>query len=188
MQLYLAVQNVFGQLAGSLCQLQPGEYAQPSETLSGHTIGQHVRHNIELFQSLENGYEGGRVNYEKRKRDKAIENDIELACRLLEQILAALSRPDKPLLLEASYADSEPSGSSSSSGSSESSPASGACQPMILSTNYYREIAYNLEHTIHHMALIRIGIRDSGSALVLPEGYGIASSTLKYRRDRKSTR
>jgi len=66
MQLYLAVQNVFGQLAGSLCQLQPGEYVQPSEALSGHTIGQHVRHIIELFQSLENGYEQGLVNYEKR--------------------------------------------------------------------------------------------------------------------------
>jgi hypothetical protein len=161
MQLYLAVQKVFGQLAGSLCQLKPGEYAQPSETLSGHTIGQHVRHIIELFQALENGYAAGIVNYENRKRDKAIENNIEIACRLLDQILAALSRPDKPLLLEASYEE----------------------ESMTLSTNYYREVAYNLEHTIHHMALIRIGIRDTGCGLVLPDSYGIASSTIKYRRE-----
>jgi hypothetical protein len=156
MQLYLAVQNVFGQLAGSLCQLQPGEYTQPSETLSGHTIGQHVRHIIELYQSLENGYEQGLVNYEKRKRDKAIESDSQLACRLLEQILSGLARPDKPLLLEVDPYTS-------------------------INTNYYREVAYNLEHTIHHMALIRIGIRDTGNHLVLPEGYGIAPSTLQYR-------
>jgi hypothetical protein len=164
MELLFAVRNVFGQLAGSLCQLKPREYVQPSKALSGHTIGQHVRHIIELFQSLENGYEQGIVNYEKRKRDKAIENDPEMACRLLEQILTALPRPDKPLLLEASYGE-DPAG------------------PMILSTNYYREIAYNLEHTIHHMALIRIGINETGSELILPEGYGIAASTLKYRRE-----
>ncbi|HWK02527.1 MAG TPA: hypothetical protein VNS58_02780 [Puia sp.] len=173
MQLYRAVQNVFGQLAGSLCQLSPEEYRNPCETLSGHTIGQHVRHIIELFQSLENGYTAGIVNYEQRKRDKAIENDPDLACRLLTRILTDLARPDKPLLLEASYADAAP-------GSSGSSRSSG---PMTLSSNYYREIAYNLEHTIHHMALIRIGIRDTGSRLVLPEEYGIASSTLQYRRE-----
>jgi hypothetical protein len=172
MQLYLAVQNVFGQLAGSLCQLQPGEFTQPSRALSGHTVGQHVRHIIELFQALENGYDQGIVNYEKRKRDKAIENDIDLACRLLDQILADLSRPDKSLLLEASYEE----------GPSGSSTAPGLSQPMTLSTNYYREIAYNLEHTIHHMALIRIGIRDTGSALDLPESYGIASSTIQFHR------
>ena len=157
MQSYLAVQNVFGQLAGSLCQLQSIEYVQPSETLSGHTIGQHVRHIIELFQCLENGYEQGLVNYEKRKRDKAIENDPRLACRLLEQILSGLTRPDKSLLLEVGHGTP-------------------------ISTNYYREVAYNLEHTIHHMALIRIGIRDTGNHLVLPEGYGIAPSTLQYHR------
>jgi hypothetical protein len=162
MELVQAVQKVFVQLAASLCQLQPGEYAQPSQALSGHTIGQHVRHIIELFQCLENGYQQGLVNYEKRKRDQAIENDPGLACRLLEQILADVSRPDRPLTLEANY---------------------GGTSPLILSTNYYREIAYNLEHTIHHMALIRIGIRDNGSAQALPEGYGIASSTLQHRRE-----
>src|SRR5882757_10976019 len=152
MELLFAVRSVFGQLVGSLCQLKPREYVQPSRALSGHTIGQHVRHIIELFQALENGYEQGIVNYEKRKRDKVIENDPELACRLLEQILTALPRADKPLSLEASYGE-DPAG------------------PMTLSTNYYREIAYNLEHTIHHMALIRIGIHETGSELILPEGY-----------------
>ena len=49
-------------------------------------------------------------------------------------------------------------------------------------TNYFREIAYNLEHTIHHMALIKIGISEV-SDLELADGYGVASSTIKYRKE-----
>ncbi|MBN8852165.1 MAG: hypothetical protein BGO55_00270 [Sphingobacteriales bacterium 50-39] len=164
MELQLAVQSIFGQLAGSLCQLKAGEYCSPCSSLSGHTVGQHVRHIIELFQALEHGYDRGTVNYEKRKRDKAIETDSVLACRLLQQIGEGLDRPDKDLLLEATY---DEQGSAS----------------LVIPTNYRREIAYNLEHTIHHMALIRIGIRELDSLLILPEGYGIASSTLNYRRE-----
>jgi hypothetical protein len=164
MQLQLTVRNVFAQLESSLYQLMPGEYAFPCHTLSGNTIGQHVRHVIELFQALENGYESGIVNYEKRKRDKSPENDRDLACGLLQRIKADLDRPDKSLLLEASYDD--PDGI-----------------PITLSTNYHREIAYNLEHTIHHMALIRIGINEVNSNLALPEDYGIASATIKYRKE-----
>jgi hypothetical protein len=164
MQLQLAVRNVFGQLEGSLFQLMPWEYGQPCLTLSGNTIGQHVRHIIELFQALETGYECGLVNYEKRIRDKSLENERDLACSLLSRIREGLDRPDKDLVLHASY-DEDP-----------------AALPVILSTNYYREIAYNLEHTIHHMALIRIGIKEINSSLVLPEDYGIASATIKYRK------
>ena len=50
-----------------------------------------------------------------------------------------------------------------------------------LPTNYFREIAYNLEHAIHHMELIKIGINEV-AAVKLPEGYGVASSTIKYRK------
>jgi len=50
------------------------------------------------------------------------------------------------------------------------------------STNYHREIAYNLEHTIHHMALIKIGILEL-SDLQIPEGFGVASSTMKYKKE-----
>jgi hypothetical protein len=170
MELQQAVRAVFGQLTASLCQLQPTEYSQGSPVLSGHTIGQHVRHIIELFQALENGYATGLVNYEKRKRDPLIETDPVLASGLLRQIGDNLDRPDRPLILEAGYTAPLPDGQS---------PAA----PVLIATNYYREIAYNLEHTIHHMAMIRIGIGQLASPKVLPEGYGIASSTLKYRRE-----
>jgi hypothetical protein len=162
MQLQQAVNNVFVQLAGTLDQLTQQEYIQPCSTLFNNTIGQHVRHIIELFQCLENGYDAGMVNYEKRRRDLLMETDKEFAARLLQEIFSNLSRTNKELILEAIYDEH-------------------ATEPITISTNYYREIAYNLEHTIHHMAMIRVGVNEV-SAIELPEDFGVASSTVKYRK------
>ena len=63
------IQQVFVQLSQTLSELKDDEYRQPSKVLLNATIGQHVRHIIELFQCLEKGYNDGIVNYEKRKRD-----------------------------------------------------------------------------------------------------------------------
>lgn len=144
-------------------RVSSSEYTQPSLLLSGATIGQHVRHILELFQCLENGYEEGLVNYENRKRDHQIETDKELALSLFSSIQNAMERPDKSLILESGYGLS----------SSES---------IRVSSNYYREIIYNLEHTIHHMALIRIGVNEI-SSISLPDTFGVAPSTTQYRKE-----
>jgi hypothetical protein len=49
-----------------------------------------------------------------------------------------------------------------------------------LDSNYYREVMYNLEHTIHHHALIKVGI-EHFTSLQLPESFGVAPSTMQYR-------
>jgi hypothetical protein len=162
MQLQQAVNNVFVQLSTSLNELSRPEYVQPCKTLFSNTIGQHVRHIIELFQCLENGYDSGVVNYEKRKRDMEIENNKENALQLLDQIHECLTRDNKELVLEAAYDDN-------------------STEVITLTTNYYREIAYNLEHTIHHMALIRVGITEV-SSIELPDDFGVATSTVKFRK------
>src|SRR5215213_5922033 len=101
MQLQQAVNNVFVQLSTTLDQLGQEQYVQPCKTLFNATIGQHVRHIIELFQCLENGYDQGLVNYEKRKRDTRIETDKEFAAGLLTEVHQGLTRENKDLQLEA---------------------------------------------------------------------------------------
>src|SRR4030095_12803492 len=103
LQLQQAVKGVFVQLSATVSQLTQEQYVQPCRNLFGNTIGQHVRHIIELFQCLEKGYEGGVVNYEKRDRDRQIETDHELACRLLLDIHNGLAKPNRELILEATY-------------------------------------------------------------------------------------
>src|SRR5690606_24588953 len=152
MQLQQAVNNVFVQLTDIIQQLSEEQYVQPCTNLTNNTVGQHIRHIIELFQCLEKGYPENIVNYEKRKRDVNIETEKELALKLLDEIYTNLPKPDKEMILHASYDED-------------------ATEPIAIPTNYFREIAYNLEHTMHHMALIRVGIREV-AAIDLPENFG----------------
>jgi len=163
MELQKAVQHVFLQLTDSLNQLKPEQYIYTCKNLSGHTIGQHVRHIIEMFQCLDAGYQRGEVDYEKRKRDRQIETDKNLATEILKEISRQIYRENKSLYLLVNYNDLQ-------------------TEPEKISTNYLREIAYNLEHTIHHMALIRVALRELGN-LPVDDSYGIAPSTLKYRKE-----
>ena len=103
MKIQNAIQSVFTQLSNSLHQLSNEEYTQKCPTLFNATIGQHVRHIIELFICLEQGYEKGVINYEKRKRDYAIETEKEIAIMLLGKVLSGFHSRDKNLLLEATY-------------------------------------------------------------------------------------
>jgi len=162
MHLQQAIKNTFVQLNESISQLSNEQYIKPSNVLFNATIGQHVRHIIELFQCLESGYADNTVNYEERKRDVTIENNKELALQLLQEVYTKLDRPNKELVLHASYDEHSE-------------------QPVSIPTNYHREVAYNLEHTIHHMALIRVGIAEV-SDITLPDEFGVASSTVKHRK------
>lgn len=156
------IQQVFVQLQETIRRLSDEEYTSRGRMLMNASIGEHVRHIIELFQCLENGYHSGIVNYEKRNRDHRIETERELAVSLLSQIYGQIDKPNKPISLEAEdYCDD--------------------VAPISIPSNYYRELAYNLEHAIHHMALIRVGVNEV-SNLELPTEFGIAYSTIKYRQ------
>src|SRR5882724_5377742 len=161
MQLLEGVQQVFVQLSDSIEQLTNEQYTTKIHLLSNATIGQHMRHIVELFLCLEKGYETGLVNYEKRERDINIETNKDFANSLLKKIFKNLSKENKQLLLETGYDEY-------------------SNQTIRISSNYYREIVYNLEHTVHHMALIRIGI-NAIADFSLPESYGVAGSTVGHR-------
>jgi hypothetical protein len=161
MQTNESIKSVFVQLEESLQQLTDAEYRQSCKTLFNATIGQHVRHIIELFMCLYKGYDMGIVDYDKRERDIRIENHKDFAVELLQVINSNLDRHNKDLLLAASY--------------DQNSPA------LLITTSFNREVIYNLEHTVHHMALIRVGINEVAH-LALPEEFGIAASTMRYRK------
>jgi hypothetical protein len=141
-----------------LHELPDDVYIQPSPMLSQSTIGQHVRHIVELYQGLLAGYGSGQISYDDRKRDRTIETDKAAAEKTIAYIAAQLPKPNIPLQI--------------------SGELNG--QSYCIQSNYEREVLYNLEHAIHHMALIKVAVIEM-TAIELPKEFGVAPATLQYR-------
>jgi transcriptional regulator of heat shock response len=163
MMLTQAANNILHQLAGVVEQITEEDFRRHSDSLHA-TIGQHLRHTLEFFICLEQGYILGIVNYDKRIHDKTIENDKSIALQTIRQIqeFVKANNGDKSLRLEAGYRlDSD--------------------QSVSINSNYLRELVYNIEHAVHHMAIMKIGILEVANYIKLPADFGIAASTLRYK-------
>ncbi len=163
MQLSQAANNILNQLSGVVSQITEDDFCKPSHSLNA-TVGQHLRHTLEFFICLEQGYGDGVVNYDKRIHNKAMENDRFIALNTIQQIQEFINanQGDKILKLEVGYL-----------------PDSEECE--TITTNYMRELVYNIEHAVHHMAIMKIGIREVADYITLPADFGIAVSTLRYK-------
>ncbi len=120
---------------------------------SGASIGQHLRHIVEIFTLLINDYEAAEIDYSLRARDIRIETDLAFATKKISYLQTNYKKADKPLTLK-SYD-----------------------QPF--QTSYNRELLYQLEHIVHHKAIIKPIIK-SLSCVELHEHFGYARSTINY--------
>ncbi len=148
-----------------LKQLSASEYAKKIDLMSNSTIGQHSRHFIEFYQCLLSQAPNLEVNYCLRTRDLNIEEDPKAAIVAIETIITNLENLDldtKIFLYTSKLGDEK------------------------IPSTIARELHYNIEHCIHHLALIKIGLKITRPDLVLPESFGVAPSTLNYRKELSS--
>lgn len=142
-----------------LHRLTADQFRASSSELEGASIGGHYRHIIEIFLCLLENYKTGTINYDQRRRSQKMETDPAFALQKINYIMANLERENKSIFLEQTL-DGE---------------------KLLLESNYYRELLYNLEHAIHHQALIKIGISQLGN-IEISKDFGVAHSTLAYRK------
>lgn len=166
MNLKVAASDLLDQLEGIIDQISSDDFKMPLEILSDSSIGQHVRHTLEFFICLMDASNEGIINYDKRKHDKYIQEDKALAISVIKTIKEFIAKVEdnKSLSLEMEYgvSDSE-------------------LETNIVPTNYERELAYNIEHAVHHMALMKVGIISRLNYVELPPYFGVASSTVRYK-------
>jgi uncharacterized damage-inducible protein DinB len=163
-QLTLACEDILNQLESLLTGVTQEDYFRPSPALGGSSIGQHVRHTLEFFVCLEEGFHDGVLNYDRRAHDRSLETDRSLAIASIARTRDFLNHValNKSLTLEAGYLrDSDASCS--------------------IPTTYNRELAYTIEHAVHHMAIIKIGLREVAPYVRIEAHFGIAASTVRYK-------
>ncbi|ELY2017921.1 DinB family protein, partial [Flavobacterium psychrophilum] len=122
-------------------------------------IGEHSRHIIEMFQCLLNSYKSGLLNYDDRQRNNLIQTDTNFAIQTIENIINSIERENKNIALNQMLYENQVS----------------------IQTNYFRELLYNLEHCIHHQALIKVAVFQLENIKVT-ENFGIAPSTIEYKK------
>lgn len=164
MNISKACVQILNQLVDLVHQLDPRDFSKASEALSQSTVGQHLRHTLEFFICFEEGFDKGVINYDKRAHDKLIESDKFIALATLQRITGFIESIDqnKRLLLEVGY-----------------DLRSDDC--VTIETNSTRELVYNIEHAVHHMAIMKIGIREVAPYVKLPSDFGVAASTVRYK-------
>lgn len=156
------------QIDGVISQLSDEQYCRVLPVLNA-SIGQHVRHTLEFFICLIEAKNKEVLSYDSRRRDTYIEQEITSARNIIRSIKTFLSNnePDRSLKMEVDY---------------EIHPKDSISIP----STFYRELAYNIEHAVHHMALIKIGVHTTYDWVKLPNHFGVASSTVRYQKQQKT--
>ena len=155
--------TILNQIANLVTQLNDNHYSEQLDLLSNNTIAKHIRHILELYVQLIAGIEQKEINYDKRERNLLIEHNrtytLDFITELSEKI-KTIQYIDDVLYLNTLINQDE----------------------ILVKSSIERELTYNIEHAIHHMAIIKIGIKSIHPDFMFPENFGVASSTVRHQQ------
>lgn len=163
MNLIQTSESILQQLKELLQLLTKEQYSATLDIFSGASIGQHTRHILEFYQSLTNSEQS--VCYDDRKRDHQLEIDAQAAIGAIEKIVEALEEldPNHEVLHKATFGRGD--------------------NDVIneVKSSIGREIIYAVEHAVHHMAIIKIGLITNWPGIKIDQNFGVADSTVRFK-------
>jgi hypothetical protein len=151
------------ELSAVLTTMTPEQYSRSLSIFSGSSVGMHARHVVEFYQCLlSQMIDNQTINYDCRQRDILLQTQPDYIILTIHKIIETLDKIDgtqlnTPLSISGDAAEIAP-----------------VCSSLA------RELQYNLEHTIHHSALIKIGVLTLMPKAILPPTFGVAPSTIRY--------
>ncbi|MCW7462152.1 hypothetical protein [Leptospira limi] len=145
-------------------QFSQNEFSMPLSILNQGSISQHIRHILEFYQELIVGIKRGEIDFDQRKRSKQLEENSQFAIEVIGFIQKELfdGFVDFPVTVRVSTHDKN--------------------ERLLLTSTSFRELAYCNEHTIHHLAIIKIALLHSFPNIIVGEGFGIAYSTQQVKQ------
>lgn len=154
-------QELLDDITAIILQLKDEDYGLGLSVLNGNSIGKHIRHILDLYECLTDCADTGILNYDNRKRNLTTETHREFAIEKIKNIGQKVKNSDlkRELILKQKLSGLY-------------------CE---IKSSMERELLYNIEHSIHHLAIIRIGIENNFHYVEIPENFGIAHSTVSHR-------
>ena len=152
------------QASDLLRRLDDDQFSQPCPGFYNSSVGGHLRHCLEHYESFLNGMDDARIDYDARPRDKDLEESTESALSVVSRIinhLETLEKDDPPVGVLVKM----------DCGAEEIE-----WQPSTLG----RELQFLVSHTVHHFAMIGGICREL--KVDLTEDFGVAPSTLRHRQ------
>jgi len=127
-------------------------------------VGPHLRHCVDHFRLLLDGWHSGSVDYDARPRDLRLERDPRAVCDALDAIagsLAAIGSDDLPRELAVTQS------------------AAPGRRPLSTPSRLDRELVFLSGHTVHHIAIMVFAARAAG--VEIPSRLAVAYSTEAHR-------
>lgn len=149
------------QLSMLVMQLNDHSYSKELPLLMDNSIGKHVRHILDLYDCLLEADASCILNYDNRKRNPILETSSQFALTKIKDIQLGIEKMDleKELKLHQTIGTTD----------------------VEMKSQVQRELLYTIDHTVHHLAIIRIAIQHHFPEISIPENFGFAFSTLRYR-------
>lgn len=160
--------KVLFQLLCLVEKLNTQEYRAALPILSGNSVGKHVRHILEFYEILlESAAKEKTLNYDARKRNTDLETKKTCALEKITTLHQKITQKteNNTLQVAGSYATDK-----------------NEVPCFSVKSSYARELLYNIEHAIHHIAIIKIAIGHSFPHIALGEQVGVAASTLRFQK------
>lgn len=157
------------QMIEILNKMDAGTYARPLSIFNGSSIGQHFRHIVDFYGCLLRGAGEGRIDYDKRERDVQVETQPLYAARKLNEYALSVAKLAEHQRLEVV---------------ADFSAELNETRPVVEST-LGRELMYAYDHAVHHLAMIKMGLKAACPEFEVDPRTGVAPSTLKHWENKK---
>lgn len=138
------------------------EFSKPISENHQSSIGQHARHIIEFVECLIPIQPNEILSYDDRKRDITLESSRKLMIQKVDSILPDLQSKNDNFSFRVKY-------------------YLGGDDYCIMESNYSREALFVLDHTIHHLAIMKLAIHFSFPNLYVPDELGFTASTIRAK-------
>ena len=163
------------QAADLVDALEDGSYVREEPMFYNSTVGGHLRHCLDHYESFTAGVRNGRIDYDARCRDQLVENKTCAARERINVIALSLEKladaEVNPVVLVKMDCDISRDGVCSNKAEND----------LWHTSSVGRELQFLVSHTVHHFAMIRGICQRAGNEL--DPDFGMAVSTLRHRQE-----